>query len=275
MKNILIPTDFSDNANSALDYALKLLSNENSTFFLLHSTHFVNKENRTHITPHYVNKLQKEGRKKLKELELKVNDTNSNIKHSFKCVASTKKLSIAIDKNIKENNIDLIIMGTKGVTASNEIFAGSNTIEIVNKIKGCPILVIPDNQVYANPKQIAFATDFGRFYDDIELGPLKMMANRCNSEIKIVHINENSELSDIQEYNKELLNRHLANFKHSFHYLDNSAKKSESIEAFIKEFNVDMLAMINYKHGLLEKIFNEPVIKKLIFHPKIPLLIIS
>ncbi|RPD98725.1 universal stress protein [Aureibaculum marinum] len=274
MKNILIPTDFSKNAKTAIDYAISLYANVNCTFHILHSTYFINPESRTHITPHYVNKVKEEGEIKTKETVSKLNKKNTNSKHNFKCIICDKKLSIAIDKSVKENAIDFIVMGTKGTTASIDYFAGSNTIEIVKKIKSCPIIVVPDKQQFVTPKQIAFPTDFSRFYDDREIEPLKSITELYTSEIKVIHINKEGSLTDIQEYNKELLSNHLNNFTFSFHFIKDNDKKSNSIENFIEEFKIDLLVMVNYRHSLIENILREPVIKKLIFHPKIPVLII-
>ena len=52
------------------------------------------------------------------------------------------------------------------------------------------------------------------------------------------------------------------------------AEKATEINHFIEELEIDILAMVNYKHSFIEKIINEPVIKKIGFHPNIPFLVI-
>lgn len=272
MKNILIPTDFSDNANSAIDYALELYTNKNCAIYFLHSTYMLNPESRELITSHYLNKIKDQGLNNLEKLKSKKKTKNTN--HIFKSIITDKKLNIAIDKGVKKNNIELIIMGTKGATASVEFFAGSNTIDIISRIKGCPVLVIPDNYNFVVPKQIAFPTDFSRFYDTKELEPLKKITKLYNSEIRVLHIKTEEELSDIQEHNKELLEDHLDDFKHCFYHIPYNSKKAKNIEDFIENFKIDMLVMVNYKHSIIENILKEPVIKNLMFHPKVPILVI-
>ena len=51
-------------------------------------------------------------------------------------------------------------------------------------------------------------------------------------------------------------------------------KKSEEINEFIKDLDINILAMVNYKHSFIEGIIKEPVIKKLGFHPIVPFLVI-
>jgi hypothetical protein len=52
----------------------------------------------------------------------------------------------------------------------------------------------------------------------------------------------------------------------------------DKVEVGIKDFleihHIDVLAMINYRHSILENLINEPVIKKIGFQPTIPFLIV-
>ncbi|HIC31620.1 MAG TPA: universal stress protein, partial [Flavobacteriaceae bacterium] len=49
---------------------------------------------------------------------------------------------------------------------------------------------------------------------------------------------------------------------------------AEVINTFISDLEIDLLVMVNYKHSILEKLLNEPVIKKIGFNPLIPFLVI-
>lgn len=136
----------------------------------------------------------------------------------------------------------------------------------------CPVLVVPEAYDFIAPKQIAFPTDFNRFYSDIELNPLKNLATLFNSKIRIVHINKEDELNDIQEYNMVSLKNLLEDFDISFHWLPDYTKKAKEIKDFIDDLHIDILVMVNYKHSFIESIINEPVISKIGFHPIVPFL---
>jgi len=56
--------------------------------------------------------------------------------------------------------------------------------------------------------------------------------------------------------------------------MPNYAKKVSVINDFIAELDIHILAMVNYKHSFIERIMNEPVLKKISFHPSIPFLVI-
>ncbi|MFI0431104.1 universal stress protein [Mariniflexile sp. HMF6888] len=271
--HILLPTDFSDNAWNAIVYALKLYADEFCTFYFLHSRYILNPVSRTYITTHYVDTLKEQALKELADLKDQTEIANANANHDFKTLLFEEELMDAVNEAVKQNAIDIVIMGTKGATGSIDYLFGSNTVKVVNKIKNCPILIVPDEHDFIAPKQIAFPTDYNRFYND-ELRALKNMADLFNSKIRVVHISTEKELSSIQKYNMAMLENYLVDYECSFHWLPDYTKKAEAITTFIEELKIEMLAMVKYKHSLLETIINEPVIKKLAFHPKVPVLVI-
>jgi nucleotide-binding universal stress UspA family protein len=272
-KNILLPTDFSDNAWSAIVYALKLYVDEECTFYLLHSTK-TKVSTMLNLSSKLLEILNDNAMTELLNLKKQAETANANANHDFEVILSSEDLKDAIEIVVKNRNIDLVVMSTKGATAAKEFFFGSNTIKILKKMRLCPILVVPGEYDFIVPKQIAFPTDLNRFYDDIELRPLKHIADLFNSKIRIVHIYDEKKLNNIQEYNLTTLKNYLSDYEHSIHWMPEYAKKSTEINDFIKELEIDILAMVNYKHAFIEHIIKEPVIKKIGFNPIVPFLVI-
>lgn len=273
-RSILIPTDFSDNAWSAIIYALKLYADEFCTFFLLHTSHLSNPVSRTYITTHYVQKTHEMAEKELAELKNQIEHANVNANHEFETIMSTKPLLDAVKSILKKHHINLIVMGTKGATGVNKFFIGSTTVKLIQNIKQCPILAVPDAYEFTKPKHIAFPTDFNRFYDYLELKPLMDFADLFNAHIYIVHINVDKKLSDLQEYNMTMLEEHLKDHEYSFHWMPEYTKKSKAINEFIEDLKIDVLVMVHYKHSIIEAIIKEPIIKKMGYEPTVPFLVI-
>ena len=272
-KNILLPTDFSDNAWSAIIYALKLYADEVCTFYILHSL----KRSVSvmyNLTTKLSNIIAENAMEELVELQEMAQAANTNANHEFKVILSKEDLPIALKTTIKSHHIDLVVIGTKGSTAAKELFFGSNTLKIIKQLRLCPVLVIPEDFDFVIPKQIAFPTDFNRFYEDQEIKPLKELAELFDSTIRIVHIAEEDELSEVQDYNLTMLKSYLYDYSYTLHWMANYTKKATEINDFIKELKIDMLVMVNYKHGFIEGIVKEPVIKKIGFHPIVPFLVI-
>ncbi len=271
-KNILLPTDFSDNAWCAAVYAFKLYAGEKCTFYFLHSTK-MKASTMSNISNRLLRTMAENAKKDLLELKEMAESAHINDDHEFEVVLSVDALDDAIKNAISKYKIDLMVMGTKGATGASEIFMGSNTVRMIKRIKNIPILLIPDEYDFKKPKLIAFPTDFNRFYGE-ELIPLKEMSKLHDSKIRVLHITEEMNLSHIQDYNLAMLKAYLEDNPHSFHWMTDYTKKAKIIADFVDELKIDMLVMINYKHSFIESIINEPIIKKIGFHAPVPFYVI-
>ncbi|WP_282031369.1 universal stress protein [Winogradskyella eximia] len=271
-KNILLPTDFSDNAWSAVVYALKLYEEELCTFYFLHSTK-MKVSTMSNMSNKLLRVMAENAMNELSELKELAETSNANANHSFEIILSSNDLFHSMETIIEKNNIDMVVMGTKGATGAKEIVFGSNTVNSIKKIKNCPVLAVPDEFDFVIPEQIAFPTDFNRLYG-AELQPLLDLADLYNSKIRVLHINKGDSISEAQDYNLDQLKVALENYEYSFHWMPDYSKKDEAIKDFIDELNINILVMINYKHSFIESLVKEPVIKKLGFQPTIPFLVI-
>ncbi|MGC1203699.1 MAG: universal stress protein [Flavobacteriaceae bacterium] len=272
-RHILIPTDFSANSWGSIGYGLKLFKDEECVFYLLNAV-LIKTSTLSNLSNKLLKTMQDNALKELLEMKNLVENNNANANHDFQIILSPQDLKKAIKTAIKEWKIDLIIMGTKGATGAKEFFFGSNTVHVITCINNCPILIIPEDIDFVTPAQIAFPTDFNRFYDIKEIRPLTQLADLYNSKIRIVHINAEEKLNAIQEHNIMMLQSYLSDYEHSLHWMPKYAKKEAEINDFIEELGINILAMVKYKHSFIEKITKEPVIKKIGFHPIIPFLVI-
>ncbi|WP_339627015.1 universal stress protein [uncultured Winogradskyella sp.] len=270
---ILLPTDFSDNAWCAICYALKLYENKPCTFYLLHAWTFTNSETRTYITSSFIYNLKSESETKLVALKEKAKAKTTTNTHNFKVIFSTNDFLSTVKLSVKVYNIQMIIMGTKGRTGMSQILFGSNTVSLISKIKSCPILAVPNAYEFVKPKTIAFSTDYNRF-DMTELEPLKYIVKLYNSEILIVHVNKENDLSDIQTHNLKRLKVNLEDYTINFNWLDQKNTMEDTIKYFINTYNINLLAMVNYKHSFLDHFLKASLVKKIGFNTKVPFLVL-
>ncbi len=271
--NILLPTDFSDNSWSAIVYALKLYADKVCIFYLLNSTK-MNVSTMSNLSNKLLEIMNENAYKELSNLKKQIETTNNNANHKIEMILSSDILERSIEDAVRKYNIDLVVIGSKGASGAKEFFFGSNTLKIIKKMRICSILVVPEEYNFVEPKQIAFPTDYNRFYDANELRPLKRFADLYDSKIRVVHINVEKELNNVQESNLSILKEYLKDYEYSFHWMPDYTKKAKEINVFIKDLEIDVLAMINYRHSFIESIINEPVINKIGFHPVVPFLII-
>src|SRR5690606_3755446 len=209
----------------AIVYALKLYTDHYCTFYFLHTTHLSSSESRTLISKHYIEKLKEDALIELSELKVQAEITNANANHDFQILLTEDKLQTAVVDAIEQNSIDFVVMATKGATNSIEHLMGSHTLTVIKNNKKCFTLIIPNRHEFVVQNQIAFPTDYNRFYNRQELRPLLKIADINNSKIRVVHINIEKKLSDIQEYNMTMLKSFLEDNEYSLHWLPNYAKK--------------------------------------------------
>lgn len=272
--SILIPTDFSENAKSALSYALKLYANEACTFYFLNSFVYSSSRSTSLMTSNFIGTFRDNSKRDLSKLKTQMDEKNTNPNHSFEIISSSEELPHAIAESITQYTIDMVIMGTQGATGLDAFFFGSNTVKTVQHIKSCPIIVVSADKDFDSPKKMAFPTDFNRPYDPKTLKSLLNFAALHHAHIHVLHINVEKRLSETQNKNLTHLQELLKDTDHSFHWVPAYDKKYDVINDFINDQNIDVLAMFNYKHSIIETMTKEPIIKSIGYHPTIPFLII-
>ena len=88
--------------------------------------------------------LLKESKEKLEELLKKIQRLPLNTKHTFNTLALYGFFTDHIKQVVKDKNIDLIIMGTKGATGLKAVSLGSNTGNVLTKVR-CAVLAVPED----------------------------------------------------------------------------------------------------------------------------------
>ncbi|EAR01739.1 universal stress protein [Maribacter sp. HTCC2170] len=280
MQNILIPTDFSNDAYNALYYVSKLFKSKACNFYLLNvydeGTPLISRKVDNGHGEHkgLLEQLSDESHEELDHTYHKINLDHRCPNHKYKMISKKMDLVEAINIVIDDHDIDLIVMGNKGATQRLGVFWGSTTTKTIASVKRCPILAVPMNSDFKVPYEIAFATNYKRFYDAEVLEPLKQMATNCGAAVRVVHINEEEQLTKTQEGNLKTLRAYLDPMENSVHWMPNFTSKAKAIQVFLDELGIGMLVMVNYEHSFLENLLHEPVIKKLTFDIETPFLVI-
>ncbi len=138
-KKILIATDGSDIAENAADFGIRLAKNLNSEIYCIYvvdTTAFSSIDNEI-IWQNIKSVLEEDGKRALKSIEDKVR--GMNIK--FHTIIKYGNPSEEIVKFAKENDIDLIVMGTSGRSGLDKFLIGS-VAEKVIRMAPCPVMVI-------------------------------------------------------------------------------------------------------------------------------------
>ncbi|MBU3821748.1 universal stress protein [Flavobacteriaceae bacterium XHP0103] len=278
MKNILIPTDFSENSWNAIEYALHFFSKSTCNFYLLH----VSREDAMVTSSGFYATNQdttsesvvRPSKKLLQKTIKRIHDSfPKNPNHRFFAISDQNYIVNSIREQVSQKGINLIVMGTKGASGLKKIAIGSNTGNVITKVK-CTTLVVPENAKYVNPKEIAFPTDFSIFYRPEALQPLIDIVETNKASVNFLHINKQGiELNEDQQKNKEYLDDYFGSHNHNFHFLINKYIE-EAIQKFVDEKDINLITMMAKNLNYFQKILFQPASKAISYYKNIPFLVL-
>lgn len=271
MKKILLPIDFSDNARSAVEYAISMFRYEDTEYILLNvfTEPMANVDTLVSIND-ILTITSKNG------LEKEYNYFNEKAPNSLLKMEKRSvygALSYVINNISKKENIDYVVMGTKGMSGMKRVFLGSNTADVVSMIN-CPLLAIPDNVKYTPPFRIGFAADYDIVNDISILNPLINLVKQYQSELSIVNVYSEDELISITETEEGIKLHHA--FKEISHYFYDIESEDTvgGIEEFLEVNDINILTMIARKHHFFEHLFQTSITQKMSMLAKMPILIL-
>lgn len=277
MKNILLPTDFSENSWNAIAYALHFFEKTTCTFYLLHvnALSYIAATDSPYITDKdfVENTFTKPAKKQLKALLKRIStEFPESTNHHFFTLTDYNFFVESVRSHVLEKKIDMIVMGTKGASGLKKVIVGSNAADVIKKVK-CPTLVVPEDAQFVDLDEIAFPTDYLLTYGVHLLKPLYNILDVHNSSLQVVHItNKSAELSIEQQDNKDLLNEYFNRFRVKFYNLSNK-NVEDAIECFVQSRDVKMMAMVAKNINYFQRILFHNKIEEITYHTKIPFLV--
>lgn len=289
---ILIPVDFSQNSLKACRFGLNFAAQIKVEAVLMH----------VYFSPVYMPSLQyaTEGYGIPYEAELGIKSMLDNVHQRLKDLTDNidklmadgelpkVKYSCLLREGIPEEEILsyareesplMIVMGTRGENMTEYGLMGSVTAEVIER---SPVFVysIPEEAKLTNFKEIhkvAFITNFDQ-RDLISFDSLITTFKDYNFEIYFIHLNSNEErkmwneikLSGIKEY----FHKQYPNLSINYSIVTEDSFFN-NLDEYVKNENIDVLCVSNYKRNVFARLFNPSIAKKMIFHSRTPILIIK
>ncbi|MFD1614081.1 universal stress protein [Gelatiniphilus marinus] len=274
MRKILIPTDFSENAINAINYAVALFKYDICEFYFMHAYQddiyadeaLLANESLERITM----LIGKKSEEQLKNTLSLTAGRSHNPRHTYHIIASNNLLVDEANKIVDEQNIDIIVMGTRGKTNDRNLTFGSHTLQVLKYVQ-CPVLAIPENYRYTKPNHILFPTDYMIPYKRRELKLLCEIAVPYRAVIDMLYISKSNTLSLRQKDNKAFIEGELCKNNINFK-IENSKHIINAIYKHIKENGTDLLVMVNTRHSFLEHFLFQSTIDELSLNLDIPFL---
>ncbi len=265
---LLVPTDFSKPSKAALVYAAHMAKKLQGEIIVL-----------------WFNSIQssKKTLSKWKKLEAEmIAIAEEDASHLVKEVLTEVKSKIpvsyhftsgasfaeSVDDYAVKNDVDMIVMGTKGASGVKKLIMGSNATSMIDHSR-VPVLVVPEKAEFRPLKKIVYASSLYEW--DLEIRTIATLAAIYSATLHVLHVSPSTSKAKID---KNLLPQMIktAGYQKIVYQDVKGDNISEAIDNYIIANNVDMLAMFTHKLDNYEKLFGRSVTRQLAFHAQIPLL---
>ena len=273
MKKIIVPVDFSEHSEYALETAAMLASRNDAELLVLHMLEMsdnmlLDSDNEHNEKTVFFYKLaEKKFNEFLNKDYLKDINVVPLVKH-FKVFKEVSEVA-------EEHSADLIVMGSHGASGFSEIFVGSNTEKVVRHSE-VPVLVIKTKPSSVNYKLVVFASDF----TDEAIKPYvnaSKMLETFDSEIHLLHVNvpgEKFKSTDEMEITMtNFLEKADGNLNrlNAVHYVsDKSVEKG--ILKYSKKVGADLIVIPTHGRKGLAHFFQGSISEDLANHAALPVM---
>ena len=273
MKKILLPIDFSETSDNAFVYAIEMAKIFKAELVLLHTFELPIVDSQS-LPLNYAMIYEtieltnfdyfKEKMPQLHTIAEERNLSHINMSH----ILMDGDLVYNIKKVVKQENIDLVVMGTNGAEGWFDSFLGTNTGAVISDVS-VPVLSVPNGTKFSKFENIAFTTRFRK--KDIEaLAKLLLLAKKLQVKVKCLYVKTLD--SDVSNDTINRWKSHFDNEENLQFFIIPSDDVKETIEDFLVFQDIDLLAMLTYKRNFFVELFTNTTTQKLSYHLKTPIL---
>ena len=271
---ILCPTDFSECALNAIEYAARLGEKLGADLILFHVP---DQDDYQKLFPTKVVEESLDAAKnKLKSLVKAVQDESIG-KGLASCSFMIKegKTVKTITDYSEANNIDLIIMGTEGINEFKNNYIGTKSSNVVLE-SSCDVFIIPRKVFFKPPRKLVYATDYME-EDKLAIQKIVKIAKCYDAEIDIVHVSSKSNIIDKAQH--QSLKVELAPFAKydKINYILKSYRDDAALglENYLITSKGNVLFTLSKKKTWFEKLFTNNLSKKMSYFINKPLYVIK
>jgi nucleotide-binding universal stress UspA family protein len=271
LKKILVPCDFSDISENALDYALNLCIEFSSELVLLHVNQYPVMNPEVGLSAYTYQDAKKDSLEGLDKIANRIRSSHPSIRVS--CFAEMGDITEEIMKYSKTSHADLIVVGISGHGNSfMKNIIGSNAVSVSKKSEKA-VLIIPPKAEYKKPHSIAFACNYG---EGDESNPVLLKAKDfCSlfkADLHILHIISEKHPVKHTEVIIDTYEEHkLENSPHRT-FVMSEKNASQGILHILNNKLADMIIIEPKKHSLFHNLFYQSVTNEVAFKSPVPVL---
>jgi len=271
MKRIVCPFDFSDAAENAAEYAAQLAKRGNMHLRLLHIDHIATWHG---VVPldggvlPYVDDEAADTEERLKSYAAGIEE-----RFGVSCDSSVKvyaePLALSLGKEVAADDVELVVMGTRGADDAIDKLVGTNTYQAIRKMNK-PFLLVPGACAFKPILKVLYATDYSPA-DGSNIRHLLELTKPYR--VTILHITKKGTLisDEVFQCFRDVLEDEFGEkrplvFKRTV---------GEDIPALLREAMAgeDLLVLLAKQYNVFQKVFHRSTIRRLSFLADFPILI--
>ncbi|GGF37611.1 universal stress protein [Echinicola rosea] len=274
MKTILVPYDFSEEAENAFDFAKELAALTQGHLKLLHVIEIPTGQNFNttgevglggdEMQQVFMVELVEKRKEQVAAIEKKLKD----VPYKFSTKITFGNPYAGISNEIGEIKADLIVMGSKGTSGLEELLIGSNTEKVVRHAE-CPVITIKSKTHPSSIKNILFASEFGD--ENNTFGQLKKLQETLSAALHLVKINTPNSFENSKDSKAKIKNFIAKNQLDNVTFeIYNSDSEEDGIIQYAEENNIDMIAMATHGRTGFMHLLSGSIAEDVVNHAKRP-----
>lgn len=269
MKRIIVPTDFSEGAWNALQYALALARHFQAEILIINT--YEEPQAGVSSLISIRNILQKESESGLEELKAKVQNLKIADGLTVNYRSYYGSITMAINDYTENYTDQMVVMGSLGESGRLEKLIGSNASYVIQHC-ACPVLVVPLQAKIKHPHKVVFAADFHKIPSNTNL---KLLQSLClwspADKLDVLHIDDEEKDSVLD---LEVFESFIHDIPHQTQVIQGK-EVAETIDRYMVEHEADLLVMIKQKKGFFERLFKGSVTKEVSLYANTPILVLK
>lgn len=254
---IICPTDFSETANNATEYAAKLAQILNAELTLVNVQRIIPEAAAVSLSEGVARNTRENSliaSNKLKEMSIEINKM-FKISTTYEVDITTKSLTKTISSLGKQSA--MIVMGTNGADNLTQFFFGTNTYNVIKKTE-CPVLIVPEDLTFGTYKNILYPI----IYEKVEGTALEQFyefVKHFDAQFTFLHISKKDTENTLNAFNRlkeEVENFFEGKLKLTFKRVF-AENVDDAIDDFIQENPTDLMVMEARHRNVIENLFQK------------------
>lgn len=278
IRKILFPTDFSENAQNAFRYALHFADQLGAKIQVLHV-----------ILPEYealdlpimamqATQQRMEAAKLVMKEFVDFGLTQMQVANKLQSMPEIASdieiggISDAVTTIARRDEIDLIMLGTKGQHNRVEKILGSVAASVVANAP-CHVLVVPEAAELKDIAVVAYATDL-HSTDPYNIWKAAQILEPFHPLIHCIHVSTQEEDHPMKmEELESFFEQNAPALQITFKEIGGKSIPTV-LNEFIENFDVDLLTMASPQRGMIERIFHQSLTRRMALYSQVPLLVV-